>query len=134
MISGNPVKTIFDTKIFNHIDSVYSTETDEIKLKSRISMVILMIFDLLYTLFTINLIIQFRFDYLFFTFLLAEIILILLTIGLLHGRYRLASNIIGPTFFITISVALNTTGIETFNYIYESAALWSHFFNCITAS
>ncbi len=108
--------------ILNHIEQIYKNSSYEIRLKSVISIVILLIFDILYTLFILNMVIHLVFNYLFVTFLIAEAVLIFATISLFKGKYELSTNIIGPTFFISISVALSTMGLEAYSYIFESAA------------
>ena len=114
-------------KAIDKIDRVYGSAPYEIKLKARISIVLLLFFDGLYTLFLLNFVLHSTYNYLFFTFIIAEAALIFATYSLLNGRYDLAIYIISPTFFISISVALSTMGLESYSYIFESAAYGSIF-------
>lgn len=109
-------------KVIRKIDEVYGLTEYEIKLKARISFLFLLVFDGSYILFLLNMILHRSYDYLFWTFLLAEAALIYATYRLLRGKYNSAIIIAGSSFFISISVALSTMGLQTYSYIFESAA------------
>ena len=86
--------------LFKKTDEVYESADYMIRLKARITFILLLIFDSLYALTVLNLALRGIFNFYFWTFLPAEAALLYGTYRFLEGPYDLSTYIFAPEFSV----------------------------------